>query len=229
MPWADTQRAVEEFRVVKRNVLTGWQSLGHLNGSRQSAHSVMVTSSKPREGKTFTTLNLALSFAAEENLTVILVDADPIRGDAGRQLRVPSEPGLTTVLSGDVGLTDALIQTDLPNLLVLPCGAHGPHVPELLSGRGPSGIFDDLTRRYNDCVIVIDTAPALASTAPASLAPMVSQIVFVVEAGHTQRSEIESALHLLTGCSRISFLLNKAPPSNEHFGGYSYYNGSDDA
>src|SRR4051812_23893881 len=127
MPWADTQRAVEEFRVVKRNVLTGWQSLGHLNGSRQSAHSVMVTSSKPREGKTFTTLNLALSFAAEENLTVILVDADPIRGDAGRQLRVPSEPGLTTVLSGDVGLTDALIQTDLPNLLVLPCGAHGPH------------------------------------------------------------------------------------------------------
>jgi capsular exopolysaccharide synthesis family protein len=229
MPWADTQRVVEEFRTVKRNVMTGWQSFGHLNGSNRSGRSVMITSSKPREGKTFTTLNLALSFAAEENVTVILIDADPVRGDVGRNLGIPAKPGLTAVLSGEVSLTDALIQTDLPNLIVLPSGEHGPHVPELLSGRGPSGIFDNLVRCYQDCVIVIDTAPALASTAPASLAPMVSQIVFVVEAGHTQRSEIESALHLLTGCSHISFLLNKAPPSNEHFGGYSYYNGPGDA
>lgn len=227
MPWAATERVVEEFRIVKRNVMAHWQDSGRVNGSSRSVRSVMVTSSKPREGKTFTAINLALAFAAEENLTVVLMDADPVRGDTARRLKIPAEPGLATVLAGEIGFADALIQTDLPNLLVLPPGEYGPHVPELLSGRASSVLFNDLARRYPDCVIVIDTAPSLASAVPANLAPNVSQIVFVVEAGQTQQSEIEAAVHLLSGCSHISFLLNKAPSSNEHFGGYSYYNGSE--
>ena len=223
MPWSTTRRVGEEFRIVKRNLMTHWNGVGYSQRSNGWPRTVMITSVRPREGKTFAAINLALSFAAEEHLTAILIDADAVRGDTAKYLKVPAQPGLTEVLSGKVSLSDALIQTDLPNLVILPSGEHGPHVPELLTSRGLNVIFAELGRRYPEHVIVIDTAPVLASTAPAGFAPMVDQIVFVLEAGQTQRPEIESALSLLSSCPHISFLLNKAPPSSEHFGSYPYY------
>lgn len=224
MPWATTARIVEEYRIIKRNIIFRWQTPEYLETARQAPRVIMVTSSKPREGKTFSAINLALAFAAEENLVTVLIDADPVRGDAASSLKVPAEPGLTGVLAGEVRLHEALIQTDLPNLVVLPSGAPGPHVPELLAGRGPGLLFAEIAARYPEHVIIMDTAPCLASTDPAGLAPVVSQIVFVVEAGHTQRTEIESSLNLLSSCRNISFVLNKAPTgSSDHFGAYSYY------
>jgi protein-tyrosine kinase len=223
MPWSTTQRVVEEFRIIKRNIVFRWQTPEYLKAVNGLPRVVMVTSSKPREGKTFASINLALAFAAEENLTTVLIDGDPSRGDVGNCLKLPRQPGLTDVLAGAVPLREALIQTDLPSLVVLPSGTYGAHVPELLSGRGPSAVFAELARRYREHVVIVDTAPCLASTGPAGLASMVDQIVFVIEAGQTQRPEIESALSLLNGCRNVSFVLNKAPESREHFGSYSYY------
>jgi len=224
MPWATTARIVEEYRIIKRNIIFRWQTPEYLATAQQSPKVIMVTSSKPREGKTFSSINLALAFAAEENLVTVLIDADPVRGDAASSLKIPFEPGLTDVLAGEVRLHEALIQTDLANLVVLPPGAPGPHVPELLSGRGPGLLFADIAARYPEHVIIMDTAPCLASTDPAGLARVVNQVVFVVEAGQTQRAEIESSLNLLSSCRHISFVLNKAPAgSSEHFGAYSYY------
>jgi protein-tyrosine kinase len=213
---------------VKGHLIANWKSLGCSLASGGSPHVVMVTSAKPREGKSFSSINLALAFAAEEKLTTILIDTDPVRGGAGKYLKIPPVPGLTTVLSGEASLSDALVQTDVPNLLVLPSGDAGPHIPELITGGGASRVFAELARRYPEHVIVLDTPPVLASTTPAGLAPLVTQIVFVLEAGHTQRPEIEAAVRLLSGCEQISFLLNKAAPSSEHFGSYPYYDSRDD-
>ncbi len=224
MPWTTTARVVEEFRIVKRNIMFPWQSAEYRGAADRLPKVVMVTSSRPREGKTFCSVNLALAFAAEENLVTVLIDADAVRADTARLLKVPLEPGLTDILAGERTLHDVLIQTDIPNLVVLPPGAYGPHVPELLAGRGPSLLVAEIGRRYPDPVIVMDTPPCLASTDPAALAQVVGQVVFVIEAGHTQQAEIESSLNLLSGCRQISFLLNKAPiGSSEHFGSYSYY------
>ena len=227
MPWLTTSRVVEEFRIVKGHLIENWRSVGS-SLSRASPRAVMVTSARPREGKSFSSINLAFAFAAEEKLTVILIDADPVRGGVGKSLNVPSVPGLTSILTGEVSLSDALVQTDVPNLLILPSGEPGPHIPELLTGGGASNVFAELVRRYPEHVIVIDTPPVLASTTPAGLTPFVAQIVFVVEAGHTQRPEIEAAIRLLRGCEHISFLLNKATQSSEHFGSYPYYGSPDD-
>jgi capsular exopolysaccharide synthesis family protein len=229
MPWLTSSRVVEEFRIVKHHLIATWKSIGYPLPSGGSSRIIMVTSAKPREGKTFCSLNLALTFAAEENLTVILIDADPIQASVGKYLKIPAVPGLTTVLSGEASLSDALIQTDIANLLILSSGEPGPHVAELLTGGGASRVLAELARRYPEHAIVVDTPPVLASTTPAGLSPMVAQIVFVIEAGHTQRSEIEAAVNLLSGCQRISFLLNKAPRSSGHFGSYSYYGKPDDA
>ena len=228
MPWLTTSRVVEEFRIIKGHLIAHWNSLGYSLRPGGPPRAVLVTSAKPREGKSFSSINLALAFAAEEKLTVILMDTDPVRGGVGKYLKIPPVPGLTTVLSGEAILSDALVQTDVPNLLVLPSGEPGPHIPELLTGGGASSVFAELARRYPEHVIIIDTPPVLASTTPAGLAPLVAQIVFVLEAGHTQRPEIEAAVRLLSGCEHISFLLNKATHSSEHFGSYSYYGAPDD-
>src|SRR4029077_10169235 len=102
---------------------------------------VMITSSRPREGKTYCSINIALAFAAEENLVTVLIDGDAVRADAARVLRISPEPGFTDILSGERRLHDVLMQSDIPNLVILPPGPHGPHVPELLAGRGPSLVF----------------------------------------------------------------------------------------
>jgi protein-tyrosine kinase len=224
MPWTSTVRVVEEFRIIKRNVMASWQTPESTGSTDQQPRIVMVTSARPREGKTFNSVNLALAFAAEEGVVTILVDADTVRGDTAKSLQVPAEPGLTDVLSGTLPLSDALIQTEIPNFLILPPGAPGPHVPELLSSTAPKALFADIAERYPNHVIIMDTPPCLASTDPAALAAVAGQILFVIEAEHTQRSEIESALNLISNCPQISFILNMIPVgSNEHFGSYSYY------
>ncbi len=184
----------------------------------------MVTSSRPREGKTYCSINLALAFAAEENLVTVLIDADAVRGDTAKVLRISPNPGFTDILSGESRLPEVLMQSDIPNLVILPPGLHGPHVPELLAGRGPNLVFAEIASRYPEHVIILDTPPCLASTDPVAFAPIVDQVVFVIEADYTQRSEIESSLSLISSCRNISFLLNKTPVgSSEHFGSYSYY------
>jgi receptor protein-tyrosine kinase len=224
MPWTATARVVEEFRIVKRNIMATWQSPDQARPLNRPPRVVMVTSARPREGKTFCSINLALAFAAEENLTTILLDADGLHAGVSKVLQLPAEPGFTDLLTRERRLEEALIQTDLPNLVVLPPGPYGPHVPELLHSRAPAQLFREIARRYPEHVIVMDTTPCLASTDPAGFAPLASNVVFVVEAAHTQQTEIESALSLIGGTAQVSFLLNKVPVgSSEHFGSYSYY------
>jgi receptor protein-tyrosine kinase len=226
MPWTTTARVIEEFRIIKRKIMFPWQLPEFPKAQNRAPRVVMVTSSRPREGKTYCSINLALAFAAEENLVTVLIDADAVRGDAAKILGVPSEPGFTDILSGESRLHDVLMQSDIPNLVILPPGSHGPHVPELLAGRGPNLVFAEIASRYPEHVIILDTPPCLASTDPAAFAPIVNQIVFVIEAGHTQQGEIESSLNLISSCQHISFLLNKTEiGSSDHFGSYSsYYN-----
>jgi receptor protein-tyrosine kinase len=224
MPWTTTARIVDEFRIAKRRIMFAWQLPDYPSAAERPPRVIMVTSSRPREGKTYCSINLALAFAAEENLVTVLIDSDAVRADAAKVLRIPGEPGFTEVLMGKVALEDVLIQTDLPNLVVLPPGAYGPHVPELLSGRAPNRVCAEIAKRYPEHVIIIDTAPCLASTDPAAVAAIASEVVFVIEAERTQQTEIESSVNLLSACQKISFLLNKSPVgSSEHFGAYSYY------
>jgi protein-tyrosine kinase len=222
IPSSGRSRTVEEFRLVKRNLMNAWTQ-SDLIGDRRSSRLIMVTSARPGEGKTFSALNLALAFASERDVKALLVDVDTQRPGLPRILGIPGEQGLVDVLAGNLDLADVLIQTNIPNLMILPAGRGGPHVPELLSSRGMGALLTQLTDRLADRFIIIDTPPCMASTDAAALAPLVGQIVFVIEANNTQQGEIEAALTTLSACPRISLLLNKSDTlAGEHFGYYSY-------
>jgi protein-tyrosine kinase len=223
IPSAARSRTVEEFRLVKRNLMTAWSQTDVMSDPR-SSRLIMVTSARPGEGKTFSSLNLALAFASERDVKALLVDVDTQHPGLPRIIGFPRDQGIVDVLAGKAELSDVLIQTSLANLMILPAGRGGPHVPELLSSRNMDALLGELTQRLPDRFIIIDTPPCMASSDATALAPLVGQIVFVVEAHSTQQAEVEAGVRMLSACPRISLLLNKTDTlGSEHFGSYGYY------
>jgi len=228
LPSSGRSRTVEEFRLVKRNLMTQL-SQGGSPADQRSSRLIMVTSARPGEGKTFISLNLALAFASERDVKALLVDIDTQHSTMQTILGIPGEQGIVDVLAGSCELSDVLVQTNIANLMVLPSGRGGPHVPELFSSNQMAALMTEMTRRFADRYVIIDTPPCMASSDAAALAPVVGQIVFIVEAHHTQQVEIEASLSMLSACPRISLLLNKSDTmAGEHFGSYEYYYYSQD-
>jgi exopolysaccharide/PEP-CTERM locus tyrosine autokinase len=222
LPSERRSRVVEEFRLVKRNLITLWSQEGRAGERR--GRTIMVTSARPAEGKTFVAINLALAFAAEADGEALLIDADTEHPMLPLLSDVAMDRGIVDYLSGQRDLADVSLRTSLPKLTVIPCGSGGPHVPELFSGKRMLALLSQLNDRSRDRVTIIDTPPCLVTSEAAALAPHVSQVVVVVEAHRTQYSEIESCLSLLSGCANISLLLNKSDASpNSYFSEYGYY------
>ena len=223
LPSAGFVRTVEEFRVIKRQVLTN-ASRSATTGHNDYSRVIMVTSAKPGDGKTYTAINLALSIAYEKDLKVLLVDADVYRQSMLSYLGITADLGWIDLLA-DRKLTfqDILLHTNIPNLSVLPAGHSHPEVPELLSSRRMGAMVAEMARRYPDRFIIFDTLPCLASSEPGILAGLVGQTIFVVAAHETSRDAVESSLRLINGCPSVSLILNKAEPMmTDQFGAYGY-------
>jgi protein-tyrosine kinase len=225
IPSAERSRTAEEFRIIKRNLVTAWTAADKAGDGRFS-RIIMVTSARPGEGKTFVALNLALSFSSEREIKALLVDADTHVGAHRSALKtilgLRDSKGIVDVLAATANLEEALIRTNIENLLVLPAGRGGPHVPELFSSSRMDAMLGEMTRRFPDRFIILDTPPCMVSSDAATMALLVGQIVFVVEAYRTQQDEIEAGLSMLSACPRISLVLNKSEQGAAHFGSYAY-------
>ena len=217
---------VEEFRLIKRPLLdNAFQQRGKITVER--GRMVMLTSSWPREGKTFCTLNLALSIALEVGRTVLLVDADVARPSVPGVLGIEADLGLMDVLTDPaVRLPDVMLRTQFPGLTVLPAGRQHRQSTELLASAAMSDLLEEMYTRYEDRVILFDTPPLLASSEPSVLANQMGQVVLVVEAESTAQAAVSRATNLLAGCDVVLTLLNKASRlGSGGYGGYSGYGG----
>jgi protein-tyrosine kinase len=222
--WSMTRgRVTEELRIIKRQLLNNAFSEG--DNAQARADVIMVTSARPHEGKTFTSLNLALSIAQESNRHVLLVDADGSRQGLRRFLTAAELPGLLDLVAdpaADAG--DAILRTEVPRLSVVLAGTEQHQGPELLASQRMRSLIDEMAARYDDRIIILDAPPCLVSSDPAVLASIVGQVVFVIEADRTQRGEVEASLELLYACPRISLILNKTKvTASNSFGSYGYY------
>lgn len=220
---SDRTPVMEEIRLIKRRLLR--RAFQRNDGQGPPSHLVMVTSAKPREGKTFTSTNLAISISLEEDYNVLLVDAD-IRRQALRQnLGLEANRGFVDLLlDPNLDMADVLLRTNIPRLSVLPAGTMSDRAPELLASSRMRDLIDDMAYRYRDRIILFDTAPCLVSSDAATLAAHMGQTVFVIEAEQTQQHEIVAALNLISACPEISLVLNKAQPiASTSYGGYGAY------
>ena len=220
-----TSAISNEFRGIKRRLL---QKVRDPQTRAAVSNLIMVTSSLPGEGKTFSSINLALSLAAERGLQVLLIDADVIRPSIGNMFIAPPNEGLTDLLTGKVSLVSDVLHrcSDVPNLAVIFAGNPCANTPELISSAKMANLCKELSARYPDRVIVLDTPPVLASAEPSILASYVHHLVMVVAADQTDRHQLRKALESIASCQSVSLLFNKAPSWNdqEYVTYYGYAN-----
>ena len=219
-PNASRTQLSDQFRVIKRPLIRnavgkGAQALTHGN-------LIMVTSALAGEGKSFTSVNLAMSIAAELDHTVMLVDADVARPSLPRMLGLPSGPGLLDVLESSVDMSDALLRTNVDKLTVLTSGTPHPRATELLASEAMRHLLHDISTRYSDRIIIFDSPPVLAASPAAVLAGHVGQLIMVVRADETLESALRDAIGLMGACPHIQLLLNgvKFSPGGRRFGTY---------
>lgn len=216
-------RVSEEFRLVQRQIVrTAFTAAGAEPGF---SNLLMVTSSIPGEGKSFTAINLAACIARQRDHYVLLIDIDSKRDSFCMALGLGDAPGLLDIAANpEIDPSQVIAKTAIENLSVLPIGIERDLGPELFASKQMTKLIQALGRRYADRLIVLDAPPTLSTSDPATLAPIVGQVLFVVEAERTQREEVEASLDLLQACPTITLLLNKVQVQTRYtFGAYSTY------
>jgi len=223
-PDAPTSRTADEYRVIKRPIIKN--ALGQGDDRVRHGNLIMITSSLPGEGKTFTSVNLAMSIAMEYDTRVLLVDGDVAHPSMPSILETPHSPGLLDVLTrDDVDVADALIRTNVDRLTLLPAGSRQRRSTELLASEQMAGLLRELASRYADRIIIFDSPPLLATTEARVLATHMGQIVMVVAADATSQHALNQALATIENCDIVLMLLNKA--SRTDVGTYYGYYGDD--
>ena len=212
VPDDKTSKIHQEFRLVKRRLLDN--AFGRLRPVVGNGRLIMVTSSLPSEGKTFSAINLAISIAIGGEHPVLLIDADIARPSVSNtlQLDIPDEVGLTDYLEDPtIPIGELLHETSVPGLSLMTAG-HLNHRPvDLLASNNMAQLVERLKTMLPHHVIVFDTPPLLPVTETRSLSALVGQVMLVVAAGETPRSAVNESLLQLENCEAVGLLFNKAP------------------
>lgn len=221
-PEAPRAQIADEFRVIKRPLLLNVHGKSAPPMARSNL--IMITSSLPGEGKTFVSINLAISLAMELDKTVLLVDADVSRPAVLKRLGLPPSPGLLDVLTNpSLQISDVLMRTNVEKLTILPSGQANGRATELLASDSMDRLLDELATRYSDRIVVFDAPPLLPSTESRVLATYMGQVVVVVAADSTPQKSLNQALAMIEACPVVLPLLNKI--SRSEVGAYYGYYG----
>ena len=221
-PDAGRSRLADELRVIKRPLLRNVD--GKSAAPIRDANLIMITSAVPGEGKTTISSNLAMSIATELDHTVLLVDADVARPMLPSVFGFGRQKGLLDLLTDDsLELSQVLLRTSVEKLSILPAGTQHPRATELLASTAMNQLLADLAHRYSDRIIIFDSPPLLLTTEARTLAAHMGQVVLVVRAESTTRSEVRRALAAIETCPVKMVLLNGATGGlDEHGYGYGY-------
>ena len=210
------------FRAIKRPLLNN--VLGKGATVVDNANLIMVTSSLSGEGKTYSAINLALSMTMEKDKKVLLVDADSSKPSHHEIFGIEPQDGLTDFLLGRVTDVSRIInRTNVPSLSLIFAGSRSAHSVELFASDAMSSFLRDLSSRYDDRIIIFDSAPLLLPTEASVLASHMGQVIVVVEAEQTPQDLVKEAIDTLD--NRIVLLvLNKVRGKNNlNTYGYGQY------
>jgi exopolysaccharide/PEP-CTERM locus tyrosine autokinase len=222
-PVGSERRLASEYRQIKRPLLAA--AFGKGMPRLPNGRAIMVASALPGEGKTFTSVNLAMSMALEKDTSVVLVDADVAKPHISRTFGVENEPGLLEILREDTrDVESAIIPTTFRGLSILPAGRNIETATELLASARMEHMLAELVNRDANRIYLFDSPPLLLTSESRVLAGAMGQIVIVVRAESTLRRAVYEALGFLGDHPSIGLVLNQsesAPP--EVYYGYGDY------
>ena len=178
---------VESYRNLRSSLL-------YMAETGTRPRTLLVTSSVPGEGKTMTTANLAITLAIS-GARVLLVDADLRKGNLHNRFNIKPDSGLSEILSQGTNWRQAVKETYVPKLHLLPRGAATQRSSEFFMGTGMQQFLQESSKEYD--YVLIDTAPVMAVDDVTSLAPRVDGVIFVIRAEFTSARVSHAALDML--------------------------------
>lgn len=182
---------------------------------------LLVTSSRPKEGKTTTALTMAIAMAQSGTRTLI-IDADMRRPRLHRSFGLKTDMGLTSCLIGATHWSQAVQPTGIDNLDVLACGPMPPNPAELLHSERFQALLQDLRKSYGR--ILMDSPPVCAVTDPLILSNMCDGVLFVLRADETTMpAALEARRQLLSVHSNILGAILNSVDLDDKGGRYYYY------
>lgn len=187
---------------------------------------LVVTSALAGEGKSTTSINLALALA-ERSSRVLLIDADLRRPSIGRHCQIEDAVGLTTVLLGEVTVADA-VQRWAGAIDILPSGAIPPNPGQLLGSAAMADLMSELAASYT--FIIVDSPPLLPATDALGLAHMTDGTIVVARYKWTRREQLARAIDSLAAVRArvVGIVLDRIPAPSRSAGYYGYRSHRDD-
>lgn len=232
-PGDRSSRLSLELRAIKRGLLrkTGFRNAAGANRmlkkSGRSRNLVLVTSTRPGEGKTFCAINLALSLVCEEKIDVLLVDADAPRPKVRAHFSLPKSQGLTDrLMNPALPVSGLTLRARQAPLSILPEGSQVERPSELFATPESQRLFTELSLRRSNRLIIVDAPPVLATSEAAVLARHCDEVIFVVEADSTPEAGVAAALdEVLEANPNVSLVLNRCliGEGGSYYGSYGDY------
>ena len=214
-------RVAEEYRKLKTIIVDLTRQEGHHN-------MIMVTSTIGSEGKSLTSLNLAVTIAQELDRTVLLIDADLRKPLLHSYLGLTPTRGLADCLVDGSDVGEVLIRTGIAKLSLLPAGRTVPNPAELFSSQRMNELVDEMKHRYPDRFIIIDTPPVLPVADTKCLGRLVDGAIMVIREGAASPENVVEAVNALKGTRILGCVYNDASTTTSDNRYHSYYYSSDD-
>ena len=224
LPPVNVQRQIaSQYQLIKRPLIAA--AIGKNEPALPNGRTIMLTSALPGEGKTFTSINLALSLALEKDVEVLLVDADVAKPHVSRIFGLEAEPGLLDLLAdGNLQPESFIVDTDVPNLMLMSAGTHAADATELLASRRMDEVVAQLTAAEPRRIVLLDSPPLMLASEARALVAHAGQIVLVVRADSTSQQAVLDAIDAIGEGHPVSLILNQSssPPSAGYYGYGSY-------
>lgn len=176
----------------------------------QGLNTIMVTSVGRNEGKTTTTVNLAISMAREVGQTSLLVDLDLREPDVGKYLGFAEERGISDFLVGNAPVQELFVNPGVQKIVVLPAGRALTATTELLGSPKMKNLVRELKQRYADRYVFFDCPPFIDNPDSMVFSSYVDGILLVVEADRTPRRLVQKAVSMLAPEKLLGLVYNKA-------------------
>lgn len=184
---------------------------------------ITLTSAHPGEGKSTTSMNIAISFA-KAGFRTLLIDADTRNSVMSGTFRSDERyQGLTSYLSGNAELSDVICETTIPNLMVIPVGQAAPNPTSLLQNNQFQTMIDMVRSLYD--YVIIDAPPLGLVIDAAILAHYSDASLLVAKAGEDRRRTITKMKEQLeqSGAVFLGVILNQYDVTTDTYGHYGSY------
>jgi capsular exopolysaccharide synthesis family protein len=207
-----TSLAAEQYRVLRTNIVKLSQT--------QALKVILVTSPGPGDGKTLTTMNLALSFCQKPETRVLLIEADLRKPSVGALVAMSPGPGLSDYLSGDATLEQVVRPTSIPNFHLLDSGKRAAMPADLLHSPRLMNMMETLRSHFN--WIVLDGPPTNPVADYELLTPICDGVILVVRPFYTQRDLLRLTTEALRGRKVLGCVINGSKHFDRYGSAYGY-------